>query len=66
MQSEFDRQIEKARRETRDKVQRVMEKRFKKSEENQRSHSTGGVSSPYQDAKIVAEQFKQSQSRPKS
>ena len=34
MQSEFERQIEKARRETRDKVQRVMEKRFKKLEEN--------------------------------
>jgi hypothetical protein len=34
MQSEFDRQIEKARRETRDKVQRVMERRIKKSEEN--------------------------------
>jgi hypothetical protein len=34
MQSEFERQIEKARRETRDKVQRVMERRFKKSEEN--------------------------------
>ena len=34
MQSEFERQIEKARRETRDKVQRVMEKRYKKLEEN--------------------------------
>jgi hypothetical protein len=34
MKSDFEREIEKARRETRDKVQRVMEKRFKKTEEN--------------------------------
>ena len=58
MQREFERDIEKARRETRDKVQRVIERRFKKTEENLRSHSTGGITSPYQDGKIAAESLK--------
>lgn len=58
MQTDFERQIEKVRRETREKVQRVMEKRYKKIEENSRSHSTSGITSPYQDNKIMAEPIK--------
>jgi len=44
-----------------------MEKRYKKTQENPgRSLSTGGISSPYQDSKIIAEPFKQAINRPKS
>ncbi len=62
---EFERKVEQARRETRDKVQRVMEKRFKKGQENNRSQSTGGVAK--EETISVAEPLRQTQNtRPRS